>query len=71
MERWGPGLHPSLCSRDMGLALPAVPLEWAGQCLGGSYSGWGGEGKAQLTSWEISKCFLAKVRACAGLPMDT
>lgn len=24
-----------------------------------------------LTSWEISRCFLAKVRAWAGLPMDT
>lgn len=40
-------------------------LEWAGQRVGG-------EGRAgPLTSWEISKCFLAKVRACAGLPMDT
>lgn len=45
----------------MGWAVPEGLLQWLGQ----------GEGKAQLTSWEISKCFLAKVRACAGLPMDT
>lgn len=31
----------------------------------------GEAGQAGLTSWEISRCFLAKVKACAGLPMDT
>ena len=49
---------------------------WAAPGMGGSNAGegqgWGLRGgQARLTSWEISRCFLAKVRACAGLPMDT
>lgn len=38
---------------------------------GGLGNAGGRAGQAQLTSWEISRCFLAKVRACTGLPMDT
>lgn len=65
-----PGAHRGPWPAWGRLAAPAVVGERA-TLAEARAGGWGWGGKGRLTSWEISRCFLAKVRACAGLPMDT
>lgn len=66
-EDTGTGQEPGAHRAPGRMGVGWVP---GGFPLGGAAAGAGVE-PAWLTSWEISRCFLAKVRACAGLPMDT